>query len=152
MPCTRPPTTGSAAPTAATTMPVLARVPKRPASRARITSPAAPITTRSSASVNNAPAAPVSLIGRDAHSSPMQPLGMEAMTKAETTNRAPPSMAESPLHRTVLEEATTLLLTRKVYCERIVTTGEARRTTRAGDSGLRRLTLHGADAVHQGQC
>jgi hypothetical protein len=39
---------------------------------------------------------------------------MEAMTTAETTNRAPPSMAESPLHRTVLEEATTLLLPQNV--------------------------------------
>jgi hypothetical protein len=52
---------------------------------------------------------------------------MDAMMMAETTNRAPPNMAESPLHRTVLEDATILFLPRDVHCERIVTSGELRR-------------------------
>src|SRR3712207_3921224 len=150
MPCTRLPTTGSVAPTAPTTMPVLPRPPKRPALRARITSPAAPITTSSSASVNNAPTTPVYLIGLDAHSSPMQPRGMDAMMRAETTNRTPPSMAESPLHRTVLEEAATLLLPRNVHCERIVTSGEVPRITRMDDLGLPVADLLCTDGVHQG--
>jgi hypothetical protein len=55
---------------------------------------------------------------------------MDAMTTADTTNSAPPSMAASPLHRMVFEEATTLLLARAVHYERIVTSGEARRITR----------------------
>ncbi len=93
-----------------------------------------PTTTSSGASIGKSPALLGSLIYLNAQSSPMQPRGMEAMSRADTTNRTPPSIATSPLYRTRLEDGITFLLARTFPHKRMMAPKQIRYIPQMDDS------------------
>ena len=130
------PIKSNTAATAPTTTLVIPNPPKRPACRARITNPAAPATTSSSASISKAPpASPVSLPSLNAHSAPMQPRGMDAITRANTTNNAPPTIAATPPRLTRFKDDT-VSSSVEFRCKPMVTPGRGARITQMSDSSV----------------